>query len=325
MLVARPAQAPSSVLDIGDGPPDIDRTVWIDLIDPSDEERARVHALTGLQVPSRGDLEEIESSSRLFRRGDALYLSTPLTRRREGGQTITTPLGIVASPRWLLTVRFSDYPAFDTFAHTVETTTVPCGAPALLVGLLEAIVDRLADVLEHVGGELDDLSTRIFSDNAAPRDSRHIDRRMRGLLKIVGRNGDTVSRVRDSLLGLTRMVLFIDEAVKASEDSRLRIRLKTLARDLQSLSDYDNQVTAKVQFLLDATLGFINIEQNNGIRVVTVASIIGIAPTLVASIYGMNFKNIPELNWSFGYYYALALMAATVLLPLAWFRRIGWI
>lgn len=325
MLVARPAQAPSAVLVIDGDPPDIGKTVWIDLIDPSDDERARVQALTGLKVPSRGDLDEIESSSRLFRRGDALYLSTPLTRRRENGLTVATPLGIVASPRWLLTIRFIDYPAFDTFAQVVETSATSYGAPALLLGLLEAIVDRLADVLEHVGGELDDLSTRIFSDSSASQNSRHIDRRMRGLLKNVGRNGDTVSRVRDSLLGLTRMVLFIDEAVEASDDSKLRARLKTLARDLQSLSDYDNQVTNKVQFLLDATLGFINIEQNNGIRVVTVASIIGIAPTLVASIYGMNFKDIPELNWSFGYYYALALMAATVLLPLAWFRRIGWI
>lgn len=325
MLVARPAKAPSAVLDIGGGGPDIDKTVWIDLIDPSDEERARVHALTGLEVPSRGDLDEIESSSRLFRRGDALYLSTPLTRRRENEQTTATPLGIVASPRWLLTIRFSDYPAFDAYAHAVETAAGSLAAPALLLGLLEAIVDRLADVLEHVGGELDQLSARIFSDTSASQNSRHIDRRLRGLLKSVGRNGDTVSRVRDSLLGLTRMVLFVDEAVKASDDSKLRTRLKTLTRDLQSLSDYDNQVTNKVQFLLDATLGFINIEQNNGIRVVTVASIIGIAPTLVASIYGMNFKNIPELNWAYGYYYALVLMAATVILPLAWFRKIGWI
>ena len=324
MLVARPAQASSAVLDIGGGPPDVGRVVWIDLIDPSDAERARVHALTGLEVPSRGDLDEIESSSRLFRRGDALYLSTPLARRREGS-TVASPLGIVASPRWLLTIRFSDYPAFDTFARAVETASGSLGAPALLLGLLETIVDRLADVLEHVGGELDQLSSRIFADSSAGQTSRHVDRRMRGLLKNVGRNGDTVSRVRDSLLGLTRMVLFIDEAVKASDDSKLRIRLKTLARDLQSLSDYDNQVTNKVQFLLDATLGFINIEQNNGIRIVTVASIIGVAPTLVASIYGMNFKNIPELSWTYGYYYALVLMAATVILPLAWFRRIGWI
>lgn len=325
MLVARPAQAASTVLAIDGGPPDVGKTVWIDLIDPSDEERAQICRLTGLEVPSRGSLDEIESSSRLFRRGDALYLSTPLTRRREGRQTTATPLGIVASPRWLLTIRFTDYPAFDTFAHAVETASCSLAAPALLVGLLEAIVDRIADVLEHVGGELDQLSERIFADTSASQNSRHIDRRLRGLLENVGRNGATVSRVRDSLLGLTRMVLFIDEAVKASDDSKLRTRLKTLARDLQSLSDYDNQVTNKVQFLLDATLGFINIEQNNGIRVVTVASIIGIAPTLVASIYGMNFKNIPELNWSFGYYYALALMAVTVLLPLAWFRRIGWI
>ena len=324
MLVARPAQASSAVLVIDGSPPDLGRTVWIDLIDPSDEERARVRELTGLDVPSRGDLDEIESSSRLFRRGDTLYLSTPLTRRHEE-VTTATPLGIVASSRWLLTIRFTDYPAFETFARAVETASTSFDAPALLVGLLEAIVDRLADVLEQIGGELDRLSSRIFSDTQGKQTSRHVDRRLRALLKSVGRTGDTVSQVRDSLLGLTRMVLFISDAVRAPDTSRLRVRLRTLEHDLQSLSEYDNQLTNKVQFLLDATLGFINIEQNNGIRVVTVASIIGVTPTLVASIYGMNFKNIPELNWTYGYYYALGLMVLTVVLPLAWFRRIGWI
>lgn len=324
MLVARPAQHPSTVLDAGGTVPAGGRTVWIDLIDPSDEERATVAALTGLLVPSRGDLDEIESSSRLFRRDDTLYLTTPLTRRTPT-RTSATPLGIVANARWLLTIRFTDYPAFETYARVVEASPEPLGTPALLVGLLEAIVDRLADVLERVGGELDGLSASIFADSSDKRSARNLDGRLRSLLKNVGRNGDTVSMIRDSLLGLTRMVLFLDDAIAAAPDKRLQSRLKTVEHDLRSLSDYDTQVTDKVQFLLDATLGFINIEQNNGIRVITVASIIGVAPTLVASIYGMNFKNIPELNWSFGYYYALCLMAATVVLPLIWFRRIGWI
>ena len=324
MLVARPAQQPSAVLDVGAAVSDGGRTVWIDLIDPSDDERATVATLTGLRVPSRGDLDEIESSSRLFRRDDTLYLTTPLTRR---SSTLTSaiPLGIVVNARWLLTIRFTDYPAFETYARVVEASPEPLSSPALLVGLLETIVDRLADVLEHVGGELDDLSARIFADSTGKRSARNLDGRLRSLLKNVGRNGDTVSMIRDSLLGLTRMVLFLTDAIAAAPDERLRARLKTVEHDLRSLSDYDTQVTDKVQFLLDATLGFINIEQNNGIRVITVASIIGVAPTLVASIYGMNFKNIPELNWAFGYYYALCLMAATIILPLIWFRRLGWI
>lgn len=323
MLVARPSSTRPVLIDGTDTPPELGSTVWLDLIDPSDTERKLVEDITGLRVPSRHDLDEIESSSRLYREGGGLYLSTPLTRRREGN-TAATPLGIVVSDRWLLTIRFADYPAFDTFAHAVESAGEPLGAHSLLVGLIEAIVDRLADVLEYVGADLGALSARIFGDKEDRR-SRHLDQRLRSLLKGVGRTGDTVSMIRDSLLGLQRMVLFIGETIKAAEDTSLRARLKTLERDIRSLSDYDAQVTNKVQFLLDATLGFINIEQNNGIRVVTVASIIGIAPTLVASIYGMNFKNIPELNWSFGYYYALCVMAATVVLPLVWFRRIGWI
>lgn len=324
MLVVRPSHAPAQFVVPEQHPPALGpETAWLDLLDPTDAERSLAERLTGLRVPSRHDLDEIESSSRLYHENDVLYMSTPLTRRREGS-TASTPLGIVVSSRWLLTIRFSDYPAFETFARHVEAAPEPLCAHALLVGLLEAIVDRLADVLEYVGGDLDQLSGRIFVDSER-RSHRHFDRRLRGMLTGVGRAGDTVSMIRDSLLGLSRVILFIGESVKGAEDPKLRTRLKTLDRDVRSLSDYDKQVTDKVQFLLDATLGFINIEQNNGIRVVTVASIIGIAPTLVASIYGMNFKDIPELNWSFGYYYALVLMAATVVLPLAWFRRIGWI
>jgi magnesium transporter len=175
-----------------------------------------------------------------------------------------------------------------------------------------------------VGAELEAVSAGIFRGGSGEQ-SKRADQRLRALLRGIGRQGDTVSLLRDSMLGLRRLVTFVESAPELHFDAALRTRLGVLGRDLQSLSEFDGQITDKVQFLLDATLGLINIEQNNGIRILTVVSLIGIPPTLIASIYGMNFKNIPELNWSFGYWYALALMVASVALPLAWFRRVGWI
>ncbi len=98
-----------------------------------------------------------------------------------------------------------------------------------------------------------------------------------------------------------------------------------MRQDLASLTEYDSQMTNKVQFLLDATLGFINIEQNSSIKVLTVISLVGVPPTLIASIYGMNFANMPELHWAHGYAYGLSMIALSAVLPLVWFKWRGWI
>ena len=152
-----------------------------------------------------------------------------------------------------------------------------------------------------------------------------MNRKLRGLLMEVGSMADLVSAVRDSLLGLQRVIVYLSEHHPCVNSDRFSAQLALLVRDVASLNDYDGQLNTKVQFLLDATLGFINIEQNNGIKVLTVVSIVGIPPTLIASIYGMNFKYIPELSWSFGYWYALGLMGMTIVLPMIWFWRKGWL
>lgn len=322
MLLARPASRPAVVLDATSMPPLDAGFVWLDLVEPTDDERALASRLSNLRVPSRSDLAEIESSSRVYREAGALYMSTPLTRRRNE-RTVSAPIGFVLNDRHLLTVRFYDYPSFDTYGAVVAKSDSPSGSHALFVGLFEAIVDRAADVLEMVAADLDRVGGSIFhSQEAVAR--RKQDQLMRDLLRRVGGIGDTVSLLRDTLLGLTRMHNFVSDTMNTVEGG-LRVRVDTIGRDLRSLSDFDSQLTNKVQFLLDATLGFINIEQNNGIKVLTVVSIVGIPPTLIASIYGMNFKDIPELNWAYGYPYALCLMVASVVLPLIWFKRSGYI
>lgn len=299
--------------------------VWLDLVSPTDAERSLAERVTGLRVPAQTDLAEIESSSRLAVDGRVLTLSTPMTYLGPDGISMVAPLGCVLSPDHLMTVRFAEMPVFDLFAtRFASTERHPCSIAAF-VGLMEAVVDRLADVLEQVGGELDGMSRRVFRPEDAVRNAAVTDKKLRATLRGVGRAGERLSNIRASLLGVNRIIGYTREVAGEWIPADLLPRFTTLRQDIASLADYDVQLGNKVQFLLDATLGFINIEQANGIKVLTVVSVVGVPPTLLASIYGMNFKYIPELQWEYGYFYGLAVIVLSGILPLLWFKRKGWI
>ena len=194
---------------------------------------------------------------------------------------------------------------------------------------MDAIADRLADILENIAGELDALSHRLFrspaTEPAARRPPARESADLRIILRRVGHSGDLASKIRDSLLGIGRIVPYVSSHAADWLPPETKARLETVRQDVLSLSDYDAHIVNKVQLLLDATLGLINVEQNNIIKVLTIVSVVGIPPTLVASMYGMNFKNMPELDWSWGYPYGLALIALSAILPVAWFKWRGWI
>ncbi len=299
--------------------------VWLDLCNPTDAERAAAERGTGMAVPCQSDLAQIETSSRLSSVGDVLTLSTPMTYRGPDGESLVAPLGFVLSPRHLLTVRFADMPVFDTYSDRFAAAGASASSVAAFVGVMEAIVDRLADVLEHVGTDLSALSTRVFQPgDSKAHNATRADKQLRLTLRQVGLAGERVSNIRDSLLGVNRILMYVTDVAAQWLPKELTIRFRTLRHDITSLTDYDSQITNKVQFLLDATLGFINIEQAEGIKVLTVVSVVGVPPTLIASIYGMNFK-IPELQWEFGYAYGLTVIVLSAILPLVWFKRQGWI
>lgn len=297
--------------------------IWFDLVDPTEAERAIVEAATGLSIPTRAQVSEIESSSRLNTVGDALYLSTPAIARNTADVPEVSPIGLVLSPRHLISLRFAELTAFSKAGQRLPPRT--CSTEAF-VSLFEAIVDRLADVLEQVGSRLDDLSKDVFQPEPHAR-TRHraADAALRDTLRTVGRIGDHVSKLREALLGVGRIVPYVSEMAHGWLPEGLGSRLKTLRRDIDSLRDYDGHLDSKVQFLLDATLGFINIQQNNIFKILTVVSVVGIPPTLMAGIYGMNFKNMPELSWSWGYEFGWAVIIISALIPLAWFRWRRWI
>jgi magnesium transporter len=300
---------------------------WIDLYQPTAEEKARVLAATGITVASQEDLSEIETSSRLAFDGRAIYLSMPLIAKAEGKPADTKPIGFVLTRERLITIRFNRSMAFHNFVDTQHRTPMESVAPIdIFMLMLEAISDRLADILENIRDDLDRISKIIFLDaEGSGKHGRRQNDELQDVIKAIGRAGDLMSRVRDSLLGVGRILPYVAQVAAPWIDREMRDRIKSLRQDVTSLSDYDGHLNGKMQFLLDATLGLINTTQNNIIKVLTIVSVVGVPPTLVASIYGMNFKDMPELNWTYGYPYGITLIVLSAVLPLIWFKIRGWL
>jgi magnesium transporter len=303
--------------------------IWIDLLRPEASEIGFIHAATGLRVPSLGELSEIESSSRVRREHDAFYLSAPIVGSNQG-VSFSTPVGFVLTQRRLITVRFDELDVVTAVIEELKKpgAVYPSGAGVFLA-FVEQVVERGADLLERVGSELGNVSRRVFRTEARRVIKRHRPKHesanLRDVLRHVGRNADLASDMRDSLLTLGRIGSYVSKQVADWLPTDMKPRLDTLHQDLTSLNDYENHLANKSQLLLDATLGLINIEQNDIIKVLAVVSVVGVPPTLVASIYGMNFKHMPELDWTWGYPFGIAAIVLSALLPLVWFYRRGWL
>lgn len=301
-------------------PGDPATAIWIDLFHPTDDEIARVAAVTGLRVPNESQVSEIESSSRLAFDKGAYYLSAPLVGTNADGDHPLTPVGFVLSPRVLLTVRFAELPSFEA-ARSICAAQPPKNAEEVLLHIFETIVDRAADALERAGAACDDLSNAAFRGGTR---RKAVSAQLSATLRRIGEVAERVSRIRDELLALGRIGVYVTESGIEGAPPVNAARMKAIRADVTSLTDYQGHLAGKVQFLLDATLGFINIEQNEIVKTLTIASVVGIPPVLVAGIYGMNFRVMPELHWMLGYPFALALIILSGLVPLWWFKRRGW-
>jgi len=301
-----------------------DEAIWLDLIDPSPEEIETVQTLAGVRVPSREALSEIELSSRLARDGDHLYLSTPVIGPPANGHAVPTPAGFIVGRQTLVTIRFEELPSFQGVIDRMGTDENLRTGPAVFVALLEAIVDRGADVLEHLASGVDDLSRLVFRGDLRGSTSSSSNFTLRRALSKVGALADKSSKARDVLLGVGRIAAFTVDVCHDVLPDGLRDQLHAVSKDVGSLSDYETHLSDKAQFLLDAVLGFITIEQNDIFKVLTIASVVGVPPTLLAGIWGMNFKLMPELSWDFGYPMAWSLIILSGVAPLIWFWRKGW-
>lgn len=307
-----------------DGAGGLAGAVWIDLVGPDAAEIASVNAAFDVDLPSREDMDEIETSSRLYHEGATAFMTATLPSGADGDDPVMAPVTFALLPDRLITLRHHDPRPFDTFPLRAQQAPIGCATgEGVLLGLLDEIVDRLADVLERVGRDIEGISRTVFRTPKGPQ-AQSLD--FRRMLGEIGRKGDFLSKIRESLVSVDRVLGFLGQlSLARKSDREMRGLIKTLARDGQSLTQHADFLSQKITLLLDATLGLIGIEQSGIIKIFSVAAVVFLPPTLIASIYGMNFALMPELGWRFGYPMAIGLMIVSAILPYLYFKRRGWL
>jgi len=299
---------------------------WIDLEEPTKEEEALVERCVHLNVPTQDELAEIEPSSRLYESDGALYMTVSVLCGVADGEPKTTPIGFVLADNRLVTVRYATPKPVRAFIdHVRREPELARDAPTVLVRLLDAIIDRLADELEHLSGEIERISQQIFHRKM---DERRIPAtRLTALLTRIGRAQLLLTKIRYSAVSTSRMLSFLSGSNRIHEEPQKDIRrhVASLSTDVTSLSEHASFLSDNLTFLLDASLGLISIEQNAAMKLFSWAALIFLPPTLIAGIYGMNFEDMPELHWMFGYPMALVMIVAAAVLPLWYLKKRGWI
>jgi magnesium transporter len=298
--------------------------VWIDLVSPTDEEERALEAGLGIDVPTREEMAQIEVSSRLYLENGTAFMTATLPARTDSDDLLMGPVAFVLAGKKLITVRYHEPRPFRTFPERAAKASLGCVDGAnVLIALLEATVERLADILERAERDVDDISREIFREEGTPK-ARNRD--LNKVLQRIGRKGDFSSHIRDSLVSIQRLTGFFGHVEAQQTDAKeLKARIKTLGRDVLALTDHSSFLSQKITFLLEATLGMINIEQSNIIKIFTIAAGVFLPPTLIASIYGMNFVHMPELRWTYGYPLACLLMVLSAIVPWWWFKRRRWL
>jgi magnesium transporter len=301
-----------------------DATVWIDLLNPTPEEDTFVEKALGIDIPTRAEMREIEASNRLYTETGAYFMTAFIVYNIEHPDPQSTALTFILSGQRLVTVRYAEPKAFPLFLQRVEKGDLPCStAPAIMLGLIEAIIHREADLIERIQDVVDRTAPAIFEIKGGQQTR---GRRLETLLKSVGKQGDINARAQESALSIDRVLTYFAHAARErKDDGQIGTRIEVAHRDVHSLMEHMRFLSQRIAFLLDATLGMISTEQNQIIKLFSVVSVMLMPPTLIASIYGMNFKQMPELSWEWGYPWAVILMVLSAVIPFIYFRRKGWL
>ena len=304
----------------------LSEALWIDLEAPTDAEEDAVEAALGLDIPTREDMQEIEVSSRIYRERGVLFLTAQVIASPDGRDPEIGPVTFAVQPDRLVSVHYHSPRSLGYFADWAarHDTALDTGLDALL-GLLEAVVDRLADILEAEARQHELLSRAIF---AAHRPTGKTET-LQAVVQRIGRAEAMNGKVNESLATILRLLTYLTSTPDAADGPCLQSRQMPLAlaqlQDLRSLREVAQAQSEKVRFLLDATLGVINIRQSDVIKIFSVVAFVFLPPTLIASIYGMNFKHMPELEWPWGYPMALGMMVVSALVPYLIFRWKKWL
>ena len=310
-----------SATDGGETPP---ATGWIDLFQPTPEDYRAAERFLGAPVPTREEAQEIEFSSRLYTEDGATFMTATVMTGVDAGNPELAPFTIAMAGERIITLRYNDLRALRHFLTRASKPGSGCSsAPAVFLGLIEAIIDRAADVLERISGDVDRINRDVF---ARRRDPAHEGRELSELIEAIGVQGDLAAKARESLASLERLIQYAGLAAPSiNAKGNNRARMKLAARDIRSLEDHVTFLSNKINFLLDATLGLISVEQNEVIRVLTVLSTFFFPPTLIGTFYGMNFHFMPELSWPFAYPLVIGAMIVSALVPYFYFKRRGWL
>jgi magnesium transporter len=297
--------------------------VWMDLVAPTPAEDKLVERQVGVAIPTREEMAEIEVTSRLYVENGARYMTATMMCQSDSDSPKTTNVTFILADHRLITVRY-DEPRPFIMAHNKLARFCPPQptGETVMMDILDAVIDRAADILERISGNVDVVSRDIFNPESTVLRARPFNQ----IFINIGREGDLTSKVRESLVSIGRLLLFLAaeaEGMKWTKDQRAH--LKGMQRDVGSLSDHSTYLSNKIQFLLDAVVGVVSLQQNNIIKIFSVAAVVLMPPTLVASIYGMNFRHMPELDWRFGYPFALLLMGVAAALPYLFFKWKKWL
>jgi magnesium transporter len=298
--------------------------VWYDLHDPTPEEERLVETRLGIDVPTRADARALDPSQRLYMDGGAIVMSESFLDPASTKDPRMCEVTWVLKRSQLVTVRYEAVPALSQIAEQAcrSASGIRNGEEVLRL-MIGAVVDSIGSVLEGIGGRLNVVSRRVFRERAGEQAQ---SRNFKQILISLGREEDLLDKARDSLVNLGRLAVFLSQAVDGgAADKSLQMFLRTEGKDIEALGVYASHITQKLNFLLEATLGLVNVEQNMIIKIFSVVAVVFLPPTLIASIYGMNFRGMPEISWIYGYPVALVLMVLSALLPIWFFRQKGWL
>ena len=301
----------------------LEQALWVDLAKPTPEEAARVTPMVP-EVPSLEDMEEIEVSARLYREAgfDIMTILVPGLSRDDMVTPITGPVAFILGQGRLVTVRYHTPRPFETYPTRAAKTGMGCAtAERIFLGLCEEIIGRIADLMEGAGRALDALTRQLFAPHAQLPPEM-----LQEALGQAGRQSDMVANCRLSLLTLDRALGFFRVGLEErGHADPFKPTIIGLSRDVQALEVHGDYLTARVAQVTDATLGMINLAQNTTVRIVSVVAVLFLPPTLIASVYGMNFRNMPELNFHLGYPMALILMLASAVVTYGLFKWKKWL
>lgn len=297
----------------------LNNSLWIDLINPSHEEESLVEHHLGLNIPTREEMQEIELSSRLYKENDVLFMTATMIAQSDSLSPNQDPVTFLITQKQLITIRYIEPQAFKLFISRLKKLNHIDNAASLLTELLDITIDRIADILELITHQLERISKSIFQKNGSA------NRNYEQLLQQLGINEELTSKIVESLVSFKRLIPFFEQSSTIKIEQNDHLRLLTLIKDIKSLNDHATFLSNKISFLLEATLGMVQIEQNAIIKIFSVAAVIFLPPTLIASIYGMNFHYMPELSWKFGYLLAFLFMLLSSWFPYKYFKYRKWL